>query len=98
MKEKMGTKKVRCKHTEEFKKQVLERAEKEGIPATAKALNLESAQLYAWKKQARLSNQAHEVQARLESENTRLKREMQRLEEELAFLKKCATYFARIPK
>jgi transposase len=98
MKEKMGTRKVRCKHTEEFKKHALERAEKEGIPATAKALSLESAQLYSWKKQARLSDQAHEIQARLEMENVRLKREMQRLEEEVAFLKKCATYFARTPK
>ncbi len=98
MKEKMGTRKVRCKYTEEFKKQALERADKEGIPVTAKALNLESAQLYTWKKQSRLSDQVHEIQARLENENARLKREMQRLEEEVAFLKKCATYFAKTPK
>jgi transposase len=98
MNEKMGNRKTRCKYSEEFKQQALKRAEKEGIPATAKALNLESAQLYAWKKQASLNGQTHEMQTRLEAENARLKREMQRLEEELAFVKKCATYFARTPK
>lgn len=43
MKETMGNRKVHCKYTEKFKKQALARAEKEGIPATAKALSLESA-------------------------------------------------------
>ena len=45
-----------------------------------------------------LLGQDEQVQRVLEAEQTRLKREVARLEEENAFLKKAAAYFAKQPK
>ena len=89
---------MRGKYSKEFRREALERAERDGIPQTAQLLGLAPSYLYSWRKQARQKESSNEAQIRLETENSRLKRENQRLEEELAFLKKCATYFARTPK
>jgi len=98
MNKEMGKRKAYRKYSQEFKAQALERAEKEGIPATAQLLGLEADQLYSWRRNTRCKGESTETQARLEAENARLRKEMQRLEEELAFVKKCATYFAKAPR
>jgi transposase len=98
MKAKKAVKQARNKYSPEFKKQVLDRAEKDGIAVTARDLNLKESQLYAWRQKRRLEGLTTEEQKLQQSELARLKREVARLEEEAAFLKKAAAYFAKLPK
>jgi len=86
------------KYSEEFKRQAIERAEKEGVPKTAELLGLKNWQLYAWRKQVSHKSSTPEEQRHQEAEMARLKRENVRLEEELSFLKKAVTYFAKTSK
>jgi transposase len=95
---KRAVKKTRNQYSPEFKKQVLDKAEKEGIAATARDLNLKESQLYGWRQKRRLEGLTTEEQKLSQSELARLKREMARLEEENSFLKKAAAYFAKQPK
>ena len=99
----MATKKVeskreRTRFSEEFKKQALLRAVTDGVAEAARSLGLQPAQLYAWRAKAQQKGQDEEVQRLQQSETARLKRELARLEEENAFLKKAAAYFAKQPK
>jgi transposase len=100
----MGTKKTggrtaqRNRWSAEFKQQALLRGEKEGVPAVARDLGLEPAQLYAWRSAARKQGHSDEAQRLQQSELARLRRELARVEEENAFLKKAAAYFAKQPK
>jgi len=98
MKAKKAVKKGRNQYSPEFKKQVLERAEKDGIPATARDFNLKESQLYSWRQKRRLEGLTTEEERVQQSELARLKREVARLEEENSFLKKAAAYFAKQPK
>lgn len=82
----------------EFKQQALLRAVKDGVPAVAKDLGVQAAQLYAWRAKSQQHGQDAEAQRLMQSEAARLKREVARLEEEVAFLKKAAAYFAKQPK
>ena len=88
----------RQRYSAEFKRQALLRAAKDGVPAAARDLGLQPAQLYAWRGRAQQQGQDAEAQRLTQSELARLKREMTRLEEENAFLKKAAAYFAKQPK
>ena len=88
----------RQRSSAEFKRQALLRAVKDGVPAAARDLGLQPAQLYAWRERAQQQGQDAEAQRLAQSELARLKREMTRLEEENAFLKKAAAYFAKQPK
>ena len=101
MKTKKDTKKsvakVRNHYTPEFRKQALERAEKDGIAAVARDLGLVESQLYTWRQKRRLEGLTTEEQKLQQGELARLKRDLARLEEENAFLKKAA-YFAKQPK
>ena len=90
-------------YTEEFRREAVKRAEKEGTTTAqvAKELGVSAQQIYNWRRQFnRLSdkqfNSAGGVNySKDESEELRrLRRENKRLEEELAFLKKAAAYFA----
>jgi transposase len=90
--------KGRKRFSEEFKQQALLRAAKDGVAAAARDLGLQPAQLYAWRGKAQQRGQDAEVQQVLQAEHARLKRELARLEEENAFLKKAAAYFAKQPK
>jgi transposase len=98
MKAKKAVKKGRNQYSPEFKKQVLDRAEKDGIPATARDFNLKESQLYSWRQKRRLEGLTTEEEKVQQSELARLKREVARLEEENSFLKKAAAYFAKQPK
>lgn len=88
----------RKRHSPEFKQQALLRAVKDGVTTAARDLGLEPAQLYAWRAKAHQHGQDAETLQLQQSEVTRLKRELARLEEENAFLKKAAAYFAKQPK
>ena len=90
--------KERKRYSSEFKQQALLRAVKDGVPVTARDLGLQPAQLYAWREKAQQQGQDAEVQRLVHFEQARLKREVARLEEENAFLKKAAAYFAKQPK
>ena len=97
-KRKAGSKQQRKQYSTEFKHQALLRALKDGVPVAANELGLEPAQLYSWRAKANQRGQDTEVQRLAQAETARLKRELARLEEENAFLKKAAAYFAKQPK
>lgn len=98
MKAKHTEKKARNRYSVEFKEQALKRAEKDGVAVTAKDLGLAESQLYAWRQKRRLDGQTTEEQKLQQAELARLKREVARLEDENAFLKKATAYFAKQPK
>ena len=89
---------VRNKYTVQFKEQALERAGRDGIPKAAKDLGLAESILYNWRAKRLQTGQPFEDQKLQQAELSRLKRENARLEEEVAFLKKAAAYFAKLPK
>lgn len=95
---KSGVKAERKRFSPEFKQQALLRAVKDGVPAVARDLGLEPAQLYAWRTRVQQQGEDAEAQRVQQAETARLKREVARLEEEVAFLKKAAAYFAKQPK
>lgn len=90
--------KTRKQFSQEFKQQALLRAVKDGVTVAARDLGLRPSQLYAWRGKSQQHGQDVEVQQVLQAEHARLKRELARLEEENAFLKKAAAYFAKQPK
>ena len=98
MKAKKEASKARNQYSPEFKKQALGRAEKDGIAAVARDLGLKESQLYTWRQKHRLEGLTTEEQKLQHGELARLKRDLARLEEENAFLKKAAAYFAKQPK
>lgn len=96
MTSKTGTKKsTRRKHSPEFRAEALSLAEKVGIPKAAKELGLHDSQLYGWRSKARAERDQSDLEQSLAAENARLKRKLAEQEEELAIVKKAATYFAR---
>lgn len=97
-KKKVEGKAQRTRFSTEFKQQALLRAVKDGVPAVARDLGLQPAQLYAWRARAQQQGEDAEAQRLAQSEAARLRREVTRLEEEVAFLKKAAAYFAKQPK
>ena len=97
-KQKTSVKQIRQRYSDEFKEQAVRRAEQEGVATVAKDLKLPANQLYAWRTKAQQSGQTSEEQRLQQAENAKLKRDVARLEEEVAFLKKAAAYFAKVPK
>ena len=90
-------------YTEEFRREAVKRSEKPGVTQAqvAKELGVSAQQIANWKRQfTRLSDkQFNSVDgvdySKKESEELRrLRRENKRLQEEMAFLKKAAAYFA----
>ena len=98
IKSKTALKQVRNHYSDEFKRQAMLRVAQDGVSVVAQDLGLAESQLYAWRAKARLSDHTSEQQRLEHSEHARLKREVARLEEENAFLKKAAAYFAKQPK
>lgn len=91
-------KNTRQKYSPQFKDQALERAEKEGVPQTAKDLGLAESMLYSWRAKKNQSGQSLENLKIQQAEMARLRRENTRLAEENSFLKKVATYFTKESK
>lgn len=85
-------------YTPQFKEQALELAEKHGVPKTAQDLGISEQALYGWRTKRKQTGQSFEEQKLQQAEMARLKRDNARLEEEVAFLKKAAAYFAKQPK
>lgn len=90
-------------YTEEFRREAVKRSEKPGVTQAqvAKELGVSAQQIANWKRQfTRLSDkQFNSVDgvdySKKESEEfRRLRRENKKLQEEMAFLKKAAAYFA----
>ena len=93
---KTGTKKAtRRQHSPEFREEALALAERIGIPKAAKELGLHDSQLYSWRSKARAKQDQSDLEQSLAAENARLKRKLAEQAEELAIVKKAATYFAR---
>lgn len=88
----------RKSYTPQFKEQALALAEKEGIPKAAADLGIAEPILYNWRTKRRLTGQSFEEQKLQQAEIAQLKRDNARLQEEVAFLKKAAAYFAKQPK
>lgn len=88
----------RKRYSQEFKKEALLRAAKDGVPIAARDLGLRPTQLYAWRNRATQRGEDSESQRVQSAETARLRRELKQLEEENAFLKKAAAYFAKQPK
>jgi len=95
---KQGKPAERQRHSEEFKKQALERADKDGVSVVTKDLGLHASQLYGWRQKRQQEGQTSDEQRLMLAENARIKRELARLEEENTFLKKAAAYFAKVSK
>jgi len=102
----MARKKTQA-YTEEFRREAVNRASKEGITTAqvAKELGVSAQQIYNWRRQfTRLSDKQFNTvdgvdYSNQESEETRrLRRENKKLKEELEFLKKAAAYFANDQK
>lgn len=93
-----GTTVIRKKYSPQFKDQALERAAKDGIPQVAKDLGIKESMLYSWRAQQKQGGDSIENQKLQQAEVSRLKREVARLAEENAFLKKAAAYFAKESK
>ena len=85
----------RIRYTAEFKAEALKLAKITGVAQAAKQLNIQDSQIYNWRKAAdRLANTS-ERESQLSDELAKLKRQFAEQKEELAILKKAATYFAR---
>ena len=96
MTSKTGTKKTtRRKYALEFRAEALALAEKIGISKAAKELGVHDPQLYGWRSKARAKRDQSDLEQRLAAENARLKRQLAEQAEELAIVKKAATYFAK---
>jgi len=94
----MSTKKTRKVHTAEFKAEALKLADKIGVSAAARELKLYESQLYNWRSAAQKKSSTSEREAALAAEVARLKRQLAEQTEDLAILKKAATYFAKNQK
>ena len=68
------------------------------LPEAPRELGLEPAQIFAWRSKAQQQGYHDETQRLLQSETAWLKRELVRVDEENAFQKKAAAYFAKQPK
>ena len=90
--------KTRKTYAVEFKEGALAVAEQQGVPKAAADLGLPEPMLYGWRVKKRHTGQTFEDQKLQQAEMARLKRDNARLEEEVAFLKKAAAYFAKQPK
>lgn len=89
------TKKTRKQHTPEFRQEALKLAERIGVAAAARELQLHESQLYTWRSKQQQKMSVSERENELAAENARLKRQLAEREEELAILQKAATYFAK---
>ncbi len=89
---------TRKEYSPQFKDQAVERAKKDGDPQAAKDLGIPESMLYYWRSQKNKGGNTIENQKLQQAEMARLKREVDRLEQENAFLKKVATYFTKETK
>lgn len=94
----MTTKKTRKTHTAKFKAEALKLAERVGVAEAARQLKIHESQLYNWRAAIERKSNTSERKAELAAEVTKLKRQLADQAEDLAILKKVATYFAKNQK
>ena len=92
---KVSGKTARRRLSPEFKQRALERAERDGVAQAARDLEIDTSMLYSWRSQGRHGTLSFEKQKLKQAELAKLKRELVRLADENAFLKKAAAYFAK---
>lgn len=94
----MTTKKPRKTHTTEFKQEAVRLAAKIGVAAAARDLGVYESQIYDWRGKFKLEKSTSQREAELAAEVAKLKRQLAEQSEDLAILKKAATYFAKNQK
>ncbi|HCZ5120331.1 IS3 family transposase [Salmonella enterica] len=82
------TKKPRKQHTPEFCQEALKLAERIGVAAAARELNLYESQLYNWRSKQQNQLSSSEREQEMSAEIARLKRQLAERDEELAILQK----------
>nr|QVB71188.1 IS3 family transposase [Salmonella enterica subsp. enterica serovar Anatum] len=82
------TKKPRKQHTPEFRQEALKLAERIGVAAAARELNLYESQLYNWRSKQQNQLSSSEREQEMSAEIARLKRQLAERDEELAILQK----------
>ncbi|EQC0635944.1 IS3 family transposase [Salmonella enterica] len=82
------TKKPRKQHTPEFRQEALKLAERIGVAAAARELNLYESQLYNWRSKQQNQLSSSEREQKMSAEIARLKRQLAERDEELAILQK----------
>jgi transposase len=91
-------KKSRKQYTDEFKSEALKLATQTTVASAAKQLGLHESQLYSWRAAQVKKSTTSERENALAVENAKLKRQLAQQAEELAIVKKAATYFAKNQK
>lgn len=81
------------RYPETFKREAITLSERIGVALAARQLGLTPSLFYNWRKKH--SPEAEVLSDDLVNENKRLKRLLAQKEEELAIVKKAATYFAK---
>jgi transposase len=94
----MKAKKTHKIHTQEFKQETVNLAAKQGVGKTAKELGIYESQIYDWRAKLAKKASTSEREAELAAEVVKLKRQLAEQAEDLAILKKAATYFAKNQK
>ncbi|HGJ4158960.1 TPA: IS3 family transposase [Salmonella enterica subsp. enterica serovar Grumpensis] len=82
------TKKPRKQHTPEFRQEVLKLAERIGVAAVARELNLYESQLHNWRSKQQNQLSSSEREQEMSAAIARLKRQLAERDEELAILQK----------
>jgi len=92
---KQSKKKPRQHYSNEFKREAVALADKIGTTQACEELNITSASLYGWRQKQEYQASKSEREQAKDTEIARLKRDLADKNEELAILKKAATYFAK---
>ena len=88
-------KKTGRRHSIAFKEEAIALADTVGVREAAHQLGLHESQLYDWCRKARERLNKSQTERDKETEIARLKRQVAEQAEELAIIKKAATYFAK---
>ncbi len=94
----MTTKQNRKTYTAEFKAEALKLAERVGVAEAARQLKLYETQIYNWRNASEKKSTTSQREAELAAEVAKLRRQLADQAEDLAILKKAATYFAKNQK
>ncbi len=94
----MTVKKPRKTHTTEFKQEAVQLAVKIGVAAAARDLGVYESQIYDWRNKFQQKKSSSQREVELAAEVAKLKRQLAEQAEDLAILKKAATYFAKNQK
>lgn len=94
----MTIKKNRKTYTAEFKAEALKLAERVGVAEAARQLKIYETQIYNWCSAAEKKSTTSLREAELAAEVAKLRRQLADQAEDLAILKKAATYFAKNQK